>query len=127
MLDLGTMFGAITVCYSGYYLNKRSTLIVPFLWIGTILMVFINFLKGLHDPVFLYCLLSFMTGFFIGGCFNNIATAIAVELSNDKELFSKFLFLLKFRISGSYFNNHFNFIRVCNSISSIKYDYRTIC
>ena len=93
MLDLGTMFGAITVCYSGYYLNKRSTLIVPFLWIGTILMVFINFLKGLNDPVFLYCLLSFLTGFFIGGCFNNVATAIAVELSNDKELFSNNIFL----------------------------------
>ena len=33
-----------------------------------------------------------MTGFFIGGCFNNIATAIAVELSNDKELFSNYYF-----------------------------------
>ena len=127
MLDLGTMFGAITVCYSGYYLNKRSTLIVPFLWIGTILMVFINFLKGLHDPVFLYCLLSFMTGFFIGGCFNNIATAIAVELSNDKELFSNFYFLLKYRIPSSYFNNNINFIGIRNSIFSIKYDNRTIC
>lgn len=74
------------MCILGVKYNKRATLIVPSLWIGTIFMVAINFLKNLEDPVLGYAILSFFTGLFIGGCFNNIASAITVELSNKHEL-----------------------------------------
>lgn len=72
--------------YCSVYFNKRATLIVPSLWIGTIFMIAINFLKHYTDPVTGYMILSLFTGFFIGGCYNNISSAIAVELSNKKKL-----------------------------------------
>jgi OPA family glycerol-3-phosphate transporter-like MFS transporter 3/OPA family glycerol-3-phosphate transporter-like MFS transporter 1/2 len=61
---------------------------VPSLWIGTIIMVGINFLSKIssHDPYVLYYLLVFLTGLMIGGVYNNISGAIVIELSNMKEL-----------------------------------------
>lgn len=72
--------------YLGLKFKKRATLIVPSLWLGTIFMIAINFLKHYEDPIAGYAILSFFTGLFIGGCYNNISSAIAVELSNREEL-----------------------------------------
>lgn len=85
-------FFIIYLSYCGVYFNKRATLIVPSLWIGTIFMIAINFLKNYTDPVVGYMILSLFTGFFIGGCYNNVSSAIAVELSNKKSLKSTNLF-----------------------------------
>lgn len=70
----------------GYRYGKRATIIVPALWLGTILMVMINFLKDITDPYGGYMALNFGVGILIGGCYNNVAAAIAVELSNNKAL-----------------------------------------
>ncbi|CAD8193679.1 unnamed protein product [Paramecium pentaurelia] len=86
MLDLGAGFGGVIVCYLGVRYQKRATIIVPLLWLGTILMVAINFLKDYDNPYGGYMALNFGVGFFIGGCYNNVAAAIAVELSNNKAL-----------------------------------------
>lgn len=66
--------------------TKRATILVPLLWLGTILMVAINFLKDYENPYGGYMALNFGVGLFIGGCYNNVASAIAVELSNNKAL-----------------------------------------
>ena len=49
-------------------------------------MVAINFLKDYDNPYGGYMALNFGVGLFIGGCYNNVAAAIAVELSNNKAL-----------------------------------------
>lgn len=49
-------------------------------------MVMINFLKDITDPYGGYMALNFGVGILIGGCYNNVAAAIAVELSNNKAL-----------------------------------------
>lgn len=64
----------------GYYTNKRAILQVPSLWIGTVVMIIINYADDLS--VFSYLILVFIIGFLIGGTYNNIAALITVELSN---------------------------------------------
>lgn len=64
----------------------RASLIVPSLWLGTVVMVSINSLGHLDKPYFLYYLLVFLTGLLIGGVYNNVSGAIVIELSNMKEL-----------------------------------------
>ena len=62
---------------------------MPALWIGTIVMVGINYLKYLGSnglTTTLYYLLVFLTGLLIGGVYNNVSGAIVIELSNMKEL-----------------------------------------
>jgi OPA family glycerol-3-phosphate transporter-like MFS transporter 3/OPA family glycerol-3-phosphate transporter-like MFS transporter 1/2 len=93
MIDVGTIPGGIIVWYIlffnyfsmiGYYTNKRALIIVPSLWIGTLIMVGTNYLKGFATPpVLLYVLLVFLMGFFIGGVYNNIVGGIAVELGRQ--------------------------------------------
>lgn len=74
------------ISYIGYNYHKRATIIVPSLWIGTILMIAINFLKSYDNPVGGYMVLVFFTGVFIGGCYNNIMAAITIELSSNSHL-----------------------------------------
>jgi OPA family glycerol-3-phosphate transporter-like MFS transporter 3/OPA family glycerol-3-phosphate transporter-like MFS transporter 1/2 len=93
MIEVGTIPGGIIVWYIvffnyfskiGYYTNKRALIIVPSLWIGTLIMVGTNYLKGYSTPpVLLYVLLVFLMGFFIGGVYNNIVGGIAVELGRQ--------------------------------------------
>lgn len=73
----------------GYYLDKRALIIIPFLWLCMIVMVIINSLKGYNNPVVAYIFLTFLAGFFIGGIFNNISAAIAIELSRQPGLEGK--------------------------------------
>lgn len=54
-------------------------------------MVAINFLKDYDNPYGGYMALNFGVGLFIGGCYNNVAAAIAVELSNNKALKSIYI------------------------------------
>ncbi|KAM3137181.1 hypothetical protein pb186bvf_010727 [Paramecium bursaria] len=86
MIEIGTIPGGILVIYAGVYWDKRASIIVPFLWLGTFVMVSINFLKNLEHNFFLYIILVFLTGILVGGCYNNISGAIVIELSNMKEL-----------------------------------------
>ena len=80
MIDVGTIPGGIVVCYIGYYLKKRAIIILPFLILGTAMMIMINYLKSLPNAFWLYLVLVFLTGFFIGGVYNNIVGGIAAEL-----------------------------------------------
>ncbi|CAD8127267.1 unnamed protein product [Paramecium sonneborni] len=84
--DVGSIPGGILVCFIGYYYNKRAVIIVPALWIGTIVMISVNYSGSLKHEVAGYISLIFLTGLFIGGCYNNIQAAITVELSNQPEL-----------------------------------------
>lgn len=84
------LFLSIKKSIIGYYWERRASVIVPGLWAGVLVMVFINQLKTLPDPVFLYSLLVFFTGLFIGGVYNNVAAAITVELGRQPELLSIF-------------------------------------
>ncbi|CAD8105560.1 unnamed protein product [Paramecium sonneborni] len=88
MIEWGTIPGCILICYSGVYWNVRASLIVPILWLGTVVMICIDQLRKIenHKPYFLYYLLVFLTGLLIGGVYNNISGAIVIELSNMKEL-----------------------------------------
>lgn len=52
-------------------------------------MVGINFLQSFDDPYGSYMTMNFFVGFTVGGCYNNVASAISVELSNNKALKSK--------------------------------------
>lgn len=74
--------------YAGVHWNIRAILIVPILWIGTVVMICIDQLQKIqsHKPYYLYYMLVFLTGLFIGGVYNNISGAIVIELSNMKEL-----------------------------------------
>lgn len=81
-IDVGSIPGGIIICCIGYYFNKRAVVIVPALWIGTVIMISINYSGDLKHEVAGYICLVFLTGLFIGGCYNNISSAITVELSN---------------------------------------------
>lgn len=97
MIEWGTIPGGILIwyqwflilSYAGVRWNLRASLIVPALWMGTVVMVSINFLGKLDKPYFLYYLLVFLTGLLIGGVYNNVSGAIVIELSNMKELKGK--------------------------------------
>lgn len=52
-------------------------------------MVSVNYSGDLKHEVAGYIGLIFLTGLFIGGVYNNISSAITVELSNQPELRSK--------------------------------------
>jgi sugar phosphate permease len=82
MTDVGSIPGGIVICLIGYYFDKRAIIIVPSLWIGTLMMISINFTSSMKHEVAGYMCLIFFTGLFIGGCYNNISSAITVELSN---------------------------------------------
>ncbi|CAD8210544.1 unnamed protein product [Paramecium pentaurelia] len=84
--DVGSIPGGILVCLIGFYFNKRAVIIVPSLWIGTIIMISINYSGSLKHEIAGYISLVFLTGLFIGGCYNNISAALTVELSNQPEL-----------------------------------------
>lgn len=96
MIEWGTIPGGILIwyffcslsSYAGVYWNIRASLIVPVLWIGTVVMICIDQLKKIESskPYFLYYTLVFLTGLLIGGVYNNISGAIVIELSNMKEL-----------------------------------------
>ncbi|CAD8180439.1 unnamed protein product [Paramecium octaurelia] len=88
MIEWGTIPGGILICYAGVYWNIRAFLIVPILWVGTVVMICIDQLQKIqsHQPYFLYYMLVFLTGLLIGGVYNNISGAIVIELSNMKEL-----------------------------------------
>lgn len=60
----------------------RAVVIVPSLWIGTVIMISVNYSGDLKHEVAGYIGLIFLTGLFIGGVYNNISSAITVELSN---------------------------------------------
>jgi hypothetical protein len=51
-----------------------------------LVMIGIDSLKKYQDPVIAYMFLTLLTGFFIGGIYNNIAAAIAIELSRQPGL-----------------------------------------
>ncbi|CAD8160370.1 unnamed protein product [Paramecium pentaurelia] len=68
MTDIGAAPGGIIIC----------------LWIGTVIMIIINFADNL--AIFGYLILVFIIGFLIGGTYNNIAALITVELSNQDQL-----------------------------------------
>ncbi|CAD8076330.1 unnamed protein product [Paramecium sonneborni] len=84
MTDIGAAPGGIIICLIGYYSHKRAILQVPSLWIGTIVMIIINYADDLS--LFGYLILVFIIGFLIGGTYNNIAALITVELSNQDQL-----------------------------------------
>ncbi|CAD8076255.1 unnamed protein product [Paramecium primaurelia] len=86
MIDLGSIPGGILICLIGYYFNKRAVITVPSLWIGTIIMISVSFSGAFKHEIAGYMCLIFLTGLFIGGCYNNISTAMTVELSNQPEL-----------------------------------------
>ncbi|CAD8098707.1 unnamed protein product [Paramecium primaurelia] len=88
MIEWGTIPGGILICYAGVYWNIRAILIVPILWIGTVVMICIDQLQKIqsHNSDYLYYILVFLTGLLIGGVYNNISGAIVIELSNMKEL-----------------------------------------
>ncbi|CAD8110428.1 unnamed protein product [Paramecium sonneborni] len=86
MIDVGSIPGGILICLIGYYFNKRAIITVPSLWIGTVIMISVNFSGSFKHEIAGYMCLIFLTGLFIGGCYNNISTAMTVELSNQPEL-----------------------------------------
>jgi OPA family glycerol-3-phosphate transporter-like MFS transporter 3/OPA family glycerol-3-phosphate transporter-like MFS transporter 1/2 len=95
MIEWGTIPGGILIwyhkiliSYAGIRWNLRASLIVPALWLGTIVMICINLIGKIesHTPYILYYLLVFLTGLLIGGVYNNVSGAIVIELSNMKEL-----------------------------------------
>lgn len=81
--------------YAGEFWEKRASIIVPSLWLGTLVMVGINYLKHLGAAYILYYLLVFLTGVLIGGVYNNVSGAIVIELSNMKELKGKIVEITK--------------------------------
>ncbi|CAK91208.1 unnamed protein product (macronuclear) [Paramecium tetraurelia] len=86
MIDVGSIPGGILICLIGYYYNKRAVITVPSLWIGTIIMISVSYSGSFKHEIAGYMCLIFLTGLFIGGCYNNISTAMTVELSNQPEL-----------------------------------------
>lgn len=84
MFSIGNWIGGILTGIASDKLGTRALLICPMLFISALLMFVVNFFLG-SSPV-PYYFLMFLIGIFLGGPYNIISAASAIDLAKQPAL-----------------------------------------
>lgn len=81
MVDVGSFIGAMLVGHLGDIYQLRALFLSPLLFLGSIVMFVVS--QALSDYSLPYYFLMFLIGFFTGGPYIVIGSAIAVDLGQQ--------------------------------------------
>lgn len=84
MVDIGALFGGMLVGHLGDIYKFRALFLSPLLLLGSIVMFVVS--QALNEYSLPYYFLMFLIGFFTGGPYNVIGSAIAVDLGQQPNL-----------------------------------------
>lgn len=85
MNDIGNFFGGVITGYLSDKNGKRSLFLFPQLIVATFFMAIVKFVLPESEPLY-YFFVIFAIGFFLGGPYNILSAAIAIDLAKQPAL-----------------------------------------
>ena len=81
MVDIGSFIGGMIVGYLGDLFSYRALFLTPFLTLSAVIMFIVSY--ALDETGWTYYVALFFIGLFMGGPYNIIGAAIAIDLGEQ--------------------------------------------